>query len=169
MTPLLVGWSRGKQKQLGRSAVNQTTWLQQKLCWGPGRYRSALGVNEPATSPRSIGSSCRSAAFHSAAGFYATWAHEVIHSTGHPSRLKRDLSGRFGSRVYAREVLVAQLGSVLLGDQLEIGSALEKHAAYLGHWLDLLRETPQVLFQVLGEARRAVELVLPEAVGNDPG
>lgn len=56
------------------------------------------------------------AAFRSAAGFYATWAHEVIHSTGHRSRLKRDLSGRFGSQAYAREELVAELGSVLLGD-----------------------------------------------------
>ncbi len=99
------------------------------------------------------------AAFHSAAGFYATWAHEVIHSTGHASRLQRDLSGRFGSQAYAREELVAELGSVLLGDQLEIGSALENHAAYLGHWVELLKETPQGLYQVLGEARRAVELV----------
>ncbi|WP_233132785.1 zincin-like metallopeptidase domain-containing protein [Synechococcus sp. MW101C3] len=64
------------------------------------------------------------AAFHSAAGFYATWAHEVIHSTGHASCLQRDLRGRFGSRAYAREELVAELGSVLLGDRLEIDSAL---------------------------------------------
>ena len=102
-------------------------------------------------------------AFHSAAGFYATWAHEAIHSTGHPSRLKRDLTGRMGSHAYAREELVAELGAVLLGDRLEIGSAVENHAAYLGHWIELLRETPQVRFQVLAEARRAVELVLPEA------
>ena len=103
------------------------------------------------------------AAFHSAAGFYATWAHEAIHSTGRPSRLARDLSGRLPSKTYAREELVAELGSVLLGDRLEIGSALENHAAYLGHWVELLKESPQVLFQVLGEARRAVELIQPEA------
>ncbi|WP_233132815.1 zincin-like metallopeptidase domain-containing protein [Synechococcus sp. MW101C3] len=100
------------------------------------------------------------AAVRSAAGFYATWAHEVIHSTGHASRLQRDLSGRFGSKAYAREELVAELGSVLLGDQLEIGSAIENHAAYLDHWVELLKETPQLLYQVLGEVRRAVELVL---------
>ena len=63
-------------------------------------------------------------------------------------------------KAYAREELVAELGSVLLGDQLEIGSALENHAAYLGHWVELLKENPQGLYQVLGEARRAVELVL---------
>ena len=87
----------------------------------------------------------------------------MIHSTGHASRLQRDLSGRFGSRAYAREELVAELGSVLLGDQLEIGSALENHAAYLGHWVELLKVTPQVLYQVLGEVRLGVELVLPES------
>lgn len=93
------------------------------------------------------------------AGIYTTSPHEVIHSTGHVSRLQRDLSGRFGSKAYAREELVAELGSALLGDQLEIGSAIENHAAYLGHWVELLKETPQVPYQVLGEARRAVELV----------
>ncbi|MDM7952503.1 MAG: zincin-like metallopeptidase domain-containing protein [Cyanobium sp. CZS 25K] len=102
-------------------------------------------------------------AFHTAAGFYATWAHEAVHSTGHASRLKRDLSGRCGSRAYAREELVAELGSVLLGDRLEIGSALENHAAYLGHWIELLRQSPQVLYQVLGEARQAVGLVVGAA------
>jgi len=107
-------------------------------------------------------------AFHSAAGFYATWAHEVVHSTGHASRLKRDLTGRMGSPAYAREELVAELGAVLLGDRLEIGSAVENHAAYLGHWIELLRETPQVLFHVLGEARRAVQRVMPAPVEADP-
>jgi hypothetical protein len=102
------------------------------------------------------------ASFQSAAAFYATWAHEQVHSTGHCSRLKRDLGGSFGKPRYAREELVAELGAVLLGDRLEIGSAVENHAAYLGHWIELLRETPQVLFHVLGEARRAVVLVCPE-------
>ncbi len=52
---------------------------------------------------------------------------------------------------------------MLLGDQLEIGSALENHAAYLGHWIELLRQSPQVLCQVFGEARQAVELVIAAA------
>ncbi|WP_255109147.1 zincin-like metallopeptidase domain-containing protein [Synechococcus sp. RedBA-s] len=59
------------------------------------------------------------------------------------------------------------MGAVLLGDQLEIGSAMENHAAYLGHWIELLKEHPQVLFQVLGEARQAVELIAPQALGSD--
>ena len=107
-------------------------------------------------------------AFHSAAALYATWAHEAIHSSGHRSRLARDLSGGMGvegdgGRAYAREELVAELGAVLLGDRLEIGSAMANHAAYLGHWVALLRASPRVLLQVLSDARRAADLICPEA------
>ncbi|MFM1812627.1 MAG: hypothetical protein RLZZ336_1565 [Cyanobacteriota bacterium] len=101
-------------------------------------------------------------AFHSAAAFYATWAHEAVHSTGHASRLARDLSGCPNSAAYAREELVAELGSVLIGDRLEVGSDLANHASYLGSWIALLRKSPTLLLEVLGEARRAVDLILPE-------
>jgi antirestriction protein ArdC len=107
-------------------------------------------------------------AFHSAGALYATWAHEAIHSTGHRSRLARDLSGGMGAdgdggRPYAREELVAELGAVLLGDRLEIGSATANHAAYLGHWVELLKESPRVLLQVLSDVRRAADLICPES------
>ncbi|NDG74937.1 MAG: topoisomerase [Synechococcaceae bacterium WB8_1B_136] len=106
-------------------------------------------------------------AFHSAAALYGTWAHEAIHSSGHSSRLARDLSGGMGAegdggRAYAREELVAELGAVLLGDRLEIGSAMANHAAYLSHWVELLRESPRVLLQVLSDARKAADLICPE-------
>ena len=106
-------------------------------------------------------------AFHSAGALYATWAHEAIHSTGHSSRLARDLSGGMGEagdggRAYAREELVAELGAVLLGDRLEIGSAMANHAAYLSHWVELLQKSPRVLLQVLSDARKAADLVCPE-------
>ncbi|WP_457767397.1 zincin-like metallopeptidase domain-containing protein [Cyanobium sp. ULC082] len=97
--------------------------------------------------------------FHSSAAFCATWAHEAVHSNGHESRLKRDLGGAFGNAHYSRE----ELGAVLLGDRLEIGSEIESHATYLGHWIELLKESPKVLIQVLSEARQAAELICPEA------
>ena len=107
-------------------------------------------------------------AFHSAGALYSTWAHEAIHSSGHSSRLARDLSGGMGAdgdggRAYAREELVAELGAVLLGDRLEIGSAMANHAAYLSHWVELLKESPRVLLQVLSDARKAADLICPEA------
>ncbi len=105
--------------------------------------------------------------FHGAAALYATWGHEAIHSTGHESRLKRDLSGGFGSRPYAREELVAELGSVLLGQRLQIGCELTNHAAYLESWISVLRESPRLLLQLVSEARQAVDLICPEAPAPD--
>jgi antirestriction protein ArdC len=105
--------------------------------------------------------------FHSAAALDATWAHEAIHSTGHADRLGRNFSGGMGAggdggRAYAREELVAELGAVLLGDRLEIGSDATNHAAYLAGWIAMLRECPGVLLRVLGDARRAADLISPE-------
>jgi antirestriction protein ArdC len=72
-----------------------------------------------------------------------------------------------GSRAYAREELVAELGAVMLGERLEIGSDVANHAAYLASWIALLRESPRVLVEVLGDARRAVDLICPEVVAVD--
>ena len=73
--------------------------------------------------------------------------------------------GGDGGRAYAREELVAELGAVLLGDRLEIGSAMANHAAYLGPWVELLRESPRVLLAVLKDARQAADLIVPEIDG----
>jgi len=102
-------------------------------------------------------------AFQSSAALYATWAHEALHSTGHPSRLARNLHGCVGSAAYAREELVAELGAVLLGDRLEIGSNVANHAAYLSEWIALLKESPKLLYRLLSEARKAADLICPVA------
>nr|WP_286193156.1 MULTISPECIES: hypothetical protein [unclassified Synechococcus] len=52
----------------------------------------------------------------------------------------------------------------MLGDRLEIGSEIESHAAYLGRWIELLKESPKVLFQVLSEGRQAAGLICPESI-----
>ncbi len=100
-------------------------------------------------------------AFHTGAALYATWAHEALHSTGHGSRLARDLSGDLGSEAYAREELVAELGAVLLGERLEIGSDVSNHAAYLAEWIQLLRQSPTLLYKLLSEARQAADWISP--------
>jgi antirestriction protein ArdC len=97
--------------------------------------------------------------FHSAEAYYSTRAHECIHSTGHQSRLKRDLSGSFGTNPYAFEELVAELGSVLLCNQLQISSDFSNHAAYLQSWVSMLKQKPSILFQALSHSRKAVELI----------
>ena len=53
-------------------------------------------------------------AFNGADHFYGTAFHELTHWTGHMSRLDRDLNNRFGSRNYAGEELIAELGAAFL-------------------------------------------------------
>lgn len=109
-------------------------------------------------------------AFSNREAYASTWAHEQIHSTGHPSRLDRPQSGAMGSGAYAREELVAELGAVILCQRLQIGSDFQNHAAYLAHWAELLKESSSVLFQVLSAARQAADLIAPEppATEDDP-
>ena len=106
-------------------------------------------------------------AFESREAFTATWAHEAIHSTGHADRLARPMGGTFGSKAYAREELIAELGAVLLCQRLEIGTQFENHAAYLQNWIEVLKEGPRTLFQVLSQARQAADLIAPEAPAAD--
>jgi len=80
-------------------------------------------------------------------------------AAGHATRLARDLTGLYGLVGYAGEELVGGL----FGDRLEIGRAFENHAAYLQLRLHLLRESSGGAVPGAGEARRAVELVAPEA------
>lgn len=160
--PALLAQRTAKARELRRSDPERLTRAEAVLaawpvpvchgsdraCYLPGADRIVLPVR---------------CSFHSAAAYYATWAHEAVHSTGHPSRLGRDLSGGPSSASTAREELVAELGSVLLGDRLEIGSDLANHASYLASWISLLQESPRLLLQVLAEARRAADLIAPEA------
>jgi antirestriction protein ArdC len=91
---------------------------------------------------------------------YSTVGHELIHWTGHPSRLRRDLSGRFGDDDYAAEELVAELGSALTAARLGLtNTPRADHIAYLGHWLRILKADPKALFAAASQAQRAVDYI----------
>jgi len=104
-------------------------------------------------------------AFHTPEAFLATWAHEQIHSTGHPDRLNREgvrLEPNIDRHVYAREELIAELGAFLLTQRLDINSDVANHAAYLNEWATLLGQGPRQLTSVMSEASRAANLLCPE-------
>tara|TARA_Y100001968_G_scaffold327495_1_gene372665 strand:- start:1722 stop:2666 length:945 start_codon:yes stop_codon:yes gene_type:complete len=99
--------------------------------------------------------------FKSIEGFYATWLHECVHSTGHEKRLKRGLGLNFkGDRDYAKEELIAELGAYLCCKRLEISSKVENHASYLKSWVACLRANPNILFKSLSAANKACNLIL---------
>jgi putative DNA primase/helicase len=94
--------------------------------------------------------------FPSADGYYATALHELGHWTGHATRLNRDLAHPFGSQGYAREELRAEIASLMLGDRLGIGHDPSQHAAYVGHFLQILRSEPQEVFRAASDAEKIV-------------
>lgn len=89
-------------------------------------------------------------------GYAATLCHELVHWSGHETRLKRDLRGRFGTQSYAAEELVAELGAAFLCAQLEVKGQL-RHADYIGNWLKLLTDDPRAIFTAASKASQAAD------------
>ncbi len=100
-------------------------------------------------------------AFRDAESYYATLAHELVHWVGAPSRLARNIDDkRYGSQAYAVEELVAELGAAFLCADLELSlTPREDHAAYLGSWLQVLKNDKRAIFTAAAHAQRAVEFL----------
>lgn len=98
--------------------------------------------------------------------FYCTLFHEGVHATGHPSRLGRfaedETSHAFGSESYAREELVAEMGSAMLATVAGIDASafLPQTAAYVASWLKSLKNDPKMVIQAAGKAQRAADFIL---------
>jgi antirestriction protein ArdC len=97
--------------------------------------------------------------FRDPESFYGTLLHEAVHWTRHASRLDRDLGRqRWGDEGYAREELVAELGSAFLCADLGITPEVRAdHAAYIGNWLKILKDEKRFIFSAAAQAQRAVE------------
>lgn len=100
-------------------------------------------------------------AFRDAESHAATLAHELTHWTKHASRLARDFGRkRLGDAGYAREELVAEIGSAFLCCDLGITPEIrDDHASYLDHWLKVLREDRRAIFAASAHAQKAVDFL----------
>ncbi len=102
------------------------------------------------------------AAFDTMQDYYATALHEIAHSTGHESRLNRDLAGGFGSESYAKEELRAELACVFMqmeqGIQLN-GKHITNHASYLNSWLQAAKNDTSVFFKAAADAQKIADYV----------
>lgn len=98
-------------------------------------------------------------AFVDAESYYSTLAHEMTHWTKHADRLDRDFGRkRFGDEGYAREELVAEIGAAFLCCDLGIAATpREDHAAYLQHWLKVLKVDNRAIFQAAAYAQKAAD------------
>lgn len=96
--------------------------------------------------------------FKDAEGYAATKAHELVHWTGHKSRLDRDLNNQFGNDGYAREELVAELGSAYLCAILGISNEpREDHASYLDSWIKAMKSDKRCIVQAASKAQAACD------------
>ena len=104
--------------------------------------------------------------FESAETYYLTLYHELIHATGHSSRLNRESLTKhdeFAGPVYSQEELVAEMGAAFLGLEADIvRDQHEQSAAYLQNWLQVLRakEHKRWIISAAAQAAKAVDFIL---------
>ena len=80
-------------------------------------------------------------------------------TTGHRSRLNRDLSGSYGTKKYAFEELVAELSAAFGCASLGIVPSV-RHADYIGSWLEVLREDNRAIVRAASQASKAADYLL---------
>lgn len=91
---------------------------------------------------------------------YSTGLHEIGHSTGHPTRLNRDLGNRSN---YAVEELRAEIASMFLMQNLGVAAGdnvYENNSAYVSEWYSKIKDNPDVLFTAIADADRITEYIL---------
>ncbi|SDE36070.1 hypothetical protein SAMN05216464_105346, partial [Mucilaginibacter pineti] len=82
------------------------------------------------------------------------------HWTGHKDRLNRPMESKFGSEAYAREELRAEISSLMMGSELNIGHDFGQHAAYVESWVKILKEEPFELHKAAADAQKIVDYML---------
>ena len=75
--------------------------------------------------------------FVDAPHYYSTLFHELVHSTGHGSRLNRAFGAHFGDELYNKEELVAEMGAATFAP---LPAFANEHtdrntAAYIRSWI----------------------------------
>jgi len=102
--------------------------------------------------------------FISADEFYASLDHELVHSSGYVKRLGREgicEAAPFGSPVYSKEELVAEMGAAFLCAEAGISNAvIENQAAYLAGWLKKVEDNRKLLIHAAAQAQKAADYIL---------
>jgi len=95
--------------------------------------------------------------------YYSVLFHELTHSTGHESRTGRmkknaDKYKWWLTDNYAFEELVAELGSVLFGQQFNIEKTIRgNHIQYLNSWIKALKTDYTLIADASAQAQKAVD------------
>ncbi len=111
------------------------------------------------------------AAFVNPEEYYSTLYHELTHATGSASRLNRETlsaPASFGSKNYAREELIAEMGAAYLCAITGIAHAtLENSAAYIQGWRDTIRKDSRLVVLAAAQAQKAVNHIIGQQDDKD--
>jgi len=108
----------------------------------------------------------RPEAYFEPINWHRTALHELSHWSGAPHRLGRDLSGGFGSKLYAKEELVAEISAAFVCATLGITPTV-RHSDYIASWLDVLREDDRAIVRAASAASKASNYLLAFRPGAD--
>lgn len=97
--------------------------------------------------------------FSSLEAYYSVAFHELGHSTGHKSRLNRDLEGNFGTQKYAKEELRAEIYSFLQAKELGIDYNLENHQSYVKSWTSNLKDKKEEIYEAVKDSLKMLDYV----------
>ncbi len=96
--------------------------------------------------------------------YYSTLFHELAHSTGHASRLNRNMGDAFGSHAYSKEELVAEItAAYLCGQAGFVDVTLDNSAAYINSWLKALKNDRRLIVGAACQAQKAADYILGRA------
>jgi len=96
--------------------------------------------------------------------YYGTKFHELIHWSGHESRLNRlKNNAGFGSESYAREELIAEIGSVFLKTETGINDGVDNAAAYIKNWWTAIKDDKGSLIDACAKAQKATDYIMSGA------
>lgn len=107
--------------------------------------------------------------FNSSEDYYSVLFHELVHSTGHDSRLKRkDFNeGVFGSESYSKEELVAELGAAFLCGYCGIDRTIDNSASYIQSWIKRLKNDKTLIISASGQAQKAFDYIVGKEFDNE--
>lgn len=108
--------------------------------------------------------------FKTSNSFYATQLHELAHSTGHESRLNRNIKNSFGSEEYAKEELRAEISSAFLMQKFHLEEDkrhLNNHKSYVKNWLEILKNDSKELFSAIADANKIVDYLEENSISKN--
>ena len=137
---IVTGWAN-------RPALHLTTETEHRACYRPGTD----SVHMPARSR-----------FVDAPHYFSTLFHELVHSTGHGSRLNRTFGAHFGDELYSKEELVAEMGAAYLCAMAGIANEHTERntTSYIQSWIAQLEEDNRLIVHAAANAQKAVDEIV---------